>query len=97
MKQKFITYSINCVISKYAAEVKSRHARKDDCLVNKSNAEHGVQGNLKNFRKRRHAPTFLNRKFSASLREYSIFFPSEAMAEPDGKFSLHGSGATNIF
>ena len=27
MKQKCITYSINCVISKYVAEVKFRHAR----------------------------------------------------------------------
>ena len=50
-----------------------------------------------NFRKTRHAPTFRNRKFSTSLREYSIFFPSEAMAEPDGKFSLHESRPKNIF
>ena len=49
------------------------------------------------FRKGSHAPTFRNRKFSTRLREYSIFFPSVVMAEPDGKFSLHGSQPKNIF
>ena len=50
-----------------------------------------------NIRKGRHAPTFRNQKSSTSLREYPIFFPSEAMAEPDRKFSLYGSRPKNIF
>ena len=50
-----------------------------------------------NFRKGSYTPTFRNRKFSTRLREYSIFFSSEVMAEPDGKFSLHGSQPKNIF
>ena len=45
MKQKCITYSINCIISKNVAEFKSRHATKYNCLLNKSNAENGMQGN----------------------------------------------------
>ena len=48
MKQKCITYSINCIISKYVAEVKSRHARKCNCLLNKNNAENGIQSNPNN-------------------------------------------------
>ena len=48
MKQKCITYSINCIISKYIAEVKSRHARKYNCLLNKNNAENGIQSNPNN-------------------------------------------------
>ena len=50
-----------------------------------------------NFRTGRYAPTFRNRKLSTSLREYSIYFPSEAMAEPSRKFSLHGSRPKNFF
>ena len=46
IKQKCTTYSINCVISKYVAEVKSRHAR--NCPLNKSNAENGIQSNPNN-------------------------------------------------
>ena len=48
MKQKCITYSINCVISKYVAEVNFRHARQYNCLLNKSNAENGIQSNPNN-------------------------------------------------
>ena len=48
MKQKRITYSINCIISKYVAEVTSRHARKCNCLLNKNNAENGIQSNPNN-------------------------------------------------
>ena len=48
MKYKQNILSINCVISKYVAEVKSRHARKYNCLLNKSNAENGIQSNPKN-------------------------------------------------
>ena len=96
MKQKCITYSINCVISKYAAEVKSRRARKYNCLVNKSNAEHDVQSNPKNFRKRRHAPTFLNQKFSASLREYSTF-RQRLWQSPTGSFHYTAQEPTTFF
>ena len=48
MKQKCITYSINCIISKIVAEVKSRHARKYNCLLNESNAENDIQSNPNN-------------------------------------------------
>ena len=48
MKQKCITCSINCVISKYVAEVKSPHARKYSYFLNKSNAENGIQSNPNN-------------------------------------------------
>ena len=48
MKQKCITYSINCIISKIVAEVKSHHARKYNCLLNESNAEKGIQSNPNN-------------------------------------------------
>ena len=45
---EIITYSTNCVISKYVAEVKSRHARKYNCLLSKSNAENSIQSNPDN-------------------------------------------------
>ena len=49
MKQKCITYNINCVISKYVAEVKSEvKSRKYKCLLNKSNAKNGIQSNPNN-------------------------------------------------
>ena len=48
MKQKSLTYSINCFIPKYVAEIKSRHARKCICLLNKCNAENGIQSNPNN-------------------------------------------------
>ena len=48
MKQKCIAYSINYVISKYVAEVKSRQVRKYNCLLNKSKAVNGIQSNPKN-------------------------------------------------
>ena len=48
MKQKCVTYSINCVISKYVAKVKSRHARKCNCFLSKSNAENDIQSNPNN-------------------------------------------------
>ena len=48
MKQKCITYSTNCTISKYVAEVKSCHARKYNCLLNKSNTEYGIQSTSNN-------------------------------------------------
>ena len=34
---------------------------------------------------------FLEGQTCPNMRQYSIFFPSEAMAEPDRKFSLQGS------
>ena len=43
-----MTYSTNCTISKYVAEVKSCHARKCNCLLNKSNAEYGIQSTSNN-------------------------------------------------
>ena len=48
MKQKHIIYSISCVISKYVSEVKARHARKYNSLLNKINAENGIQSNPNN-------------------------------------------------
>ena len=40
MKQKCITYSVNCVISKYVAELRFSHAKKNNnCFLNESNAE----------------------------------------------------------
>ena len=48
MKQKCTTYSINFVILKYVAEVKSRLVRKYNCLLNKRNAENGIQSNTNN-------------------------------------------------
>ena len=42
-------------------------------------------------------PKSCNRKLSTSLRGYSISFPSEATAEPDGKFSFHGSRPRKYF
>ena len=48
MKQKCIAYSINYAISKYVAEVKSRHVRKYNCLLNKSKAGNVIQSNPKN-------------------------------------------------
>ena len=44
-----------------------------------------------NFWKGRHASTSRNRKFSTSMRAYSIYFPPAAISGPDGKFSFHGS------
>ena len=41
--------------------------------------------------------TFRNGKFSTSLGEYSISFPPEAISEPDGNFSFHGSRPKNHF
>ena len=48
MKQEYKTYSKNCFISKNFAVVKSCHARKHNCLLNKCNAENGIQSNPKN-------------------------------------------------
>ena len=46
MKQKCITYSVNCVISKYVAELRFSHAKKNNnCFLNESNAENDVQSN----------------------------------------------------
>ena len=39
---------MNCVILKYFSEVKSRHARKYNCLLHKSNVENGIQSNPNN-------------------------------------------------
>ena len=47
-EKKCTTYSINFVISKYVAEVKFRHVRKYNSLLNKSNAENGTQSNKNN-------------------------------------------------
>ena len=48
MKQKCITYSINYVISKYVVEVKSCHARKYNCLLNKNVVCNLSSGDLTN-------------------------------------------------
>ena len=48
INQKYIIYSISCVISKYLSEVTARHARKYNSLLNKINAENGVQSNPNN-------------------------------------------------
>ena len=49
MKQKCLTYRINCVISRYVAEVKSEvKSRKYKCLLNKGNAKNGIQSNPNN-------------------------------------------------
>ena len=48
MKQKYIIYSISCVISKYVSEVKARHARKYNFLFNKISVENGIQSNPNN-------------------------------------------------